>query len=140
MEQRLCGTCTKCCEGYLTGEALGHTFYPGKPCHFVVIGSGCSIYEKRPQEPCVSYKCLWVSNDELPEWMKPNEINVIIDKRITNGIEHIKVTEAGGALSTKVLSWLVQYVIKNNLNLSWEVDGEVHWIGSPEFNWAMMLN
>jgi len=122
------------------GEVLGHKFYPGKPCYFIEIGKGCSIYEERPQEPCVSYKCLWVSNEDLPEWMKPNEINTIIDVRFINGIEYLEVTEAGSALSTKVLSWLVQYSIKNNLNLFWEVDGERNWIGSPEFNWAMLLN
>ena len=139
MEKRSCGSCTKCCEGYLLGEALGHAFYPGKPCHFIAIGKGCTVYDERPQEPCVSYRCLWISNDELPEWMKPNKINVIIDKRTLDGIEYLKVTEAGNALSTKVLSWLVQYALKTNLNLSWEVDGERYWIGNPEFNWAMML-
>ena len=65
MSKRSCGSCTKCCEGWLSGEALGHKFYPGKPCHFIAIGKGCSVYAKRPQEPCVSYKCGWISNEAV---------------------------------------------------------------------------
>ena len=114
--KRTCGTCTKCCEGYLSGEAFGHTFYPGKPCHFIAIGKGCSIYDKRPQDPCVSYKCGWLTNSEIPEWMKPNEIDAIIDMRQIKEFEYINLREAGNPMQAKVLNWLFQYILKNGLN------------------------
>lgn len=137
MSKRSCGSCTKCCEGWLSGEALGHKFYPGKPCHFIAIGKGCSVYAKRPQEPCVSYKCGWISNEDIPEWMKPSDINAIVDFRTINDIQYLKVTEAGSILDSKVLSWLIQYALTKQLNFVWMVNGNESWFGSPEFNQEM---
>lgn len=133
MLKRECGTCTKCCEGYLTGEALGKTFYPGKPCHFVVIGKGCSIYAKRPKEPCVSYKCQWLINEDIPLWMKPSDIDAIIDVRKLNGVPFLNVKETGAPMQAKVLSWVFQYILEKGLNAIWEVNGGLNWAGSPEF-------
>lgn len=137
MSKRSCGSCTKCCEGWLSGEALGHKFYPGKPCHFIAIGKGCSVYAKRPQEPCVFYKCGWISNEDIPEWMKPSDINAIVDFRTINDIEYLKVTEAGSVLDSKVLSWLIQYALTKQLNFVWMINGNESWFGSPEFNQEM---
>lgn len=136
--KRECGTCTKCCEGWLTGEALGYKFYQGKPCHFVAIGKGCAVYAKRPKDPCVSYKCAWLTNDAIPEWMKPSEINTIIDERIEEGIKYLSVNEAGSKLDSAVLTWIIEYALANQLNLLWTVNGGEHWIGSPEFNKFMI--
>lgn len=137
MEKRTCGSCTKCCEGWLFGEALGHKFYKGKPCHFVAIGKGCTIYEKRPKDPCVSYKCGWLTNLDIPEWLKPETSNVIIDTREIEGHSYIKLAEAGSIVSARVLNWFIQYVIKNNINAVWELEGGLNWVGSPEFNEIM---
>ncbi len=45
LKQRSCSDCTKCCEGSLSGEVFGKTFYSGKPCHFVKLNEGCSVYK-----------------------------------------------------------------------------------------------
>lgn len=134
---RQCGDCTKCCEGFLSGEAKGKTFYPSKPCHFVTIGKGCTIYKDRPKDPCVSYRCAWLTDENLPEWFKPNEINAIIDVRKIKDIPYINVVEAGETLRANVLSWLIQYAMNNNLNLRWMVSGGAYWIGNKEFLDAM---
>lgn len=136
--KRECGTCTKCCEGWLVGEALGYKFYAGKPCHFVAIGKGCSVYAKRPKDPCVSFKCEWLTNENIPEWMKPSEINAIITQKVKNDIEYISLVEAGSILSSCVLTWVIEYALSKNLNLVWFVEGGFHWFGSPEFNQLMM--
>lgn len=136
--KRECGTCTKCCEGWLVGEALGYKFYQGKPCHFISIGKGCSVYAKRPKDPCVTYKCTWLINENIPEWMKPSEINAIIDERINDGIKYLSVSEAGSKLDSSVLTWIIEYALANQINLLWKVNNGSHWIGSPEFN-SMML-
>lgn len=134
MGKRECGSCTKCCEGHLTGAALGHAFYKGKPCHFIAIGKGCTVYAKRPKDPCMSYKCAWLTNEDIPEWMKPDQVNAIIDEREINGIHWIDVKEAGSVLQSKILTWFIQYALENNKNLHWTIEGGNYWIGSPEFN------
>jgi len=133
VSNRKCGNCTKCCEGHLSGEALGHSFYKGKPCHFIAIGKGCTVYEKRPKDPCATYKCGWLYNPDIPEWFKPNEINAIVNMRVINGIEYLSLKEAGQTLRSDVLSWVIQYGLNNKLNIYWEVNGGANYLGSPEF-------
>ena len=137
MDKRSCGTCTKCCEGWLSGEALGHKFFPGKPCHFISIGKGCSVYPTRPKDPCVSYKCAWLTNLDIPEWMKPSEIHSIIDIHELDGHSYISIKEAGSPMQARVLSWFFQYILKKGLNAIWEVDGGFNWAGSKDFNKIM---
>ena len=137
MEKRQCGSCTKCCEGYLSGEAQGKSFYPGKPCHFIAIGKGCSIYAKRPIDPCVTYKCQWLTNSEIPEWMKPSDIDAIIDMRDIEGISYINLVEAGNPMQARVLNWLFKYILENGLNACWQINGGLNWVGNPEFNALM---
>lgn len=130
---RECGTCTKCCEGYLSGNIKGKSFYSGKPCHFVALGKGCSIYEERPKEPCISYKCSWLVDENIPEWFKPNEINAIVDVRKIQNISYLNVVEAGEKLRPEVLSWLILYALNNKLNFQWTIDNGSNYIGSSEF-------
>jgi len=137
MDKRSCGSCTKCCEGYLTGEAKGKSFYPGKPCHFIAIGKGCTIYAERPINPCVTYKCGWLTNMEIPEWMKPNEVDAILDLRELEGHQYLKLTEAGSIMRAKVLSWFLQYALNIGANAVWEVEGGLNWVGTAEFNAIM---
>lgn len=139
---RQCGDCTKCCEGYLTGAAYNKAFFPGRPCHFVTIGKGCTIYARRPKDPCVSYTCQWIANSDIPEWMKPDEINAIFTKRKfeDSDIEFIDLVEAGETLRAGVLSWFIMYAMEKGLNARWQVDGGQHWIGSKEFLDAMNKN
>jgi hypothetical protein len=137
MSKRSCGDCTKCCEGWLQGEALGKKFSLGKPCHFIAVGKGCTVYNQRPKDPCVAYRCGWLSNTDFPEWMKPNEVNALVEFRIINDVEYLKVTETGEVLSSKVLTWLIQYAITNQLNFLWQVEGGFNWMGSTQFHLLM---
>lgn len=131
---RSCEGCTKCCEGFLSGEAESKKFYPGQPCHFVQIGKGCAIYAKRPKDPCVNYVCLWRKSDDVPAWMKPSEIDAIADERKTaNGIGYVSLHEAGSPLDSGVLSWWIEWALQNGANLLWEVRSGRHYLGSTEF-------
>ena len=133
--KRQCDSCTKCCEGYLSGEGNGKTFYPGKPCHFLTISKGCTIYANRPKDPCVSYSCEWLTNIELPEWLKPEIAKVIITKRTIaeKNLVYWDVIEAGEKMQANVLSWLILYSLNNKINLRWVIDGGVNWIGEKSF-------
>lgn len=130
--KRICGNCTKCCEGWLEGTIYGKKMYPGKPCHFKK-DNGCSIYENRPDEPCKNFNCEWLTEKEIPEWMKPEYSNVILSGKQKNGISFVLATEAGGDMRVEVLNWLLNFMIDKKVNLMYQVKGGWNWIGSPEF-------
>ena len=75
--ERNCDGCTVCCDGWLAGKANEHYFYPGQKCYHV-SDNGCTIYEDRPEIPCKTFKCGWLLDKEIPEWMKPSNIQAII--------------------------------------------------------------
>ena len=131
MKPRSCDGCTKCCEGWLSGDAHGHPFYPGRPCFF--LAKTCTIYDTRPENPCRSFKCSWLDSEIFPAWMRPDLVNAIIVRRNTNNIIYYEVTEAGSVLDSKTLSWLVQWALNNNENLLYKIDGGPNKIGSKEF-------
>ena len=130
MNFRPCGDCTICCSGALVGEANGHQFGQGKKCHYLVQEK-CTIYNDRP-ETCRKYFCAW-SQGIFPEWMKPDLVNVIINRSTQNGIKYYVLVEAGSLLDVKVLSWMIQWALNNNQNLMYYIDGGLNRIGSKEF-------
>jgi hypothetical protein len=69
--------------------------------------------------------------------MKPDKVNAIIDMRIVKGIPYIHVLEAGAVLSSKVLSWVIQYALANSMNVCWEVERGKNLLGTQEFIQAM---
>jgi hypothetical protein len=77
---------------------------------------------------------------DIPEWMKPNEVNAIIDIRDIDGIPYLSLKEAGSILRSDVLTWVIQYGLNNNFNIYWQVDGSSNYIGSSEFVTAMKKN
>jgi len=133
IRERSCGTCTKCCDGYLSGEVHGIPMFPGKPCHFVDMDSGCSIYEDRPEHPCKSFKCQWLADPNFPEWVKPNLVNAIFVNYSIGEHQYFSLIEAGGILETAILSWAVSYMSLNKFNFTWSYNGGVSAIGSDEF-------
>jgi len=132
---RSCGTCTKCCEGWLSGDIRGHKMYPGKPCFFVEIGKGCKDYENRPKNPCREFECLWLKNLDVPEEFSPEKTGVIITWQTTEeGIEYLLLTRAPSSPSAEMLSWAAVAAVVNRLNLSWQIGEKTYWFGNPEFS------
>jgi len=80
---RNCNGCTACCDGWLAGKVNEHYFYPGKKCYYVTE-NGCSIYDDRPENPCKNFRCGWIIDKEVPEWMKPSTIQAMIIFEQTN--------------------------------------------------------
>lgn len=131
---RNCDGCTKCCEGWLSGQAHGKPFSPGNPCFFVSIGKGCSIYSKRPEEPCKTYKCGWISDpDNIPEWMKPSEINAIVDVMKGPRGNYYRIVEAGAPLSSNVLSYMVKKAAEKKVPIEWKVGETSYHLGPHDF-------
>lgn len=125
--KRTCDSCSKCCEGHLHGTAYKHSFYQGKPC-FYLSDKGCSVYANRPEDPCVKFKCLWLSSDILPMWMRPDLSNVIVLERQFSDGPWLEVTEAGKKLDSSVLSWILIWASSNKVNVRYMIDGGWHWI------------
>ena len=142
---RSCENCTKCCEGFLAADIRGN--YMGmqkdktiKPCVFVELGKGCGEYEKRPVDPCRTFKCDWLTNPDMPESFKPSRAKSIFITRKVKGVEYMKLIEAGGKLDSEVLSWAISYALVNNLNFAWSVLDNIFWVGDEEFNKIMDEN
>jgi len=116
MSQRECGSCTACCEGWLTSEKM--KLKPGSPCEHCTE-SGCGIYESRPVNPCVAFKCAWLTDDrDLPEEMQPNLCGAIVmlDRR-WKGIKVISAVPTGEAIPVETLAWLRKFALKKGTPL-----------------------
>jgi len=133
-KQRACGECTRCCEGWLRASIKGRKVYPGHGCYF--LGKNCTIYEDRPLNPCQTYSCEWLKNEQFdfPEWMRPDLANVIVTERIREGISYLEVRETGREISAMVLNWLVQETLRLQKNLLYRLSGKIYKIGSNEFH------
>jgi hypothetical protein len=102
-----CFPCTACCEGWLSADINGHKMKPGTPC-IHATKQGCGIYEKRPENPCVTFNCGWLQEQHnMPEHMKPSECGAIVlfdrkwhDKKV------IRAVPTGNKIPADTLEWL----------------------------------
>jgi len=131
---RNCNGCTMCCQGWLWGEAHGKQFWSGRPCHFVAE-KGCTIYENRPEVPCVSFRCSWLDEPNIfPEWTKPNLSKILATKQKTkNGISFYKIIECGEKIDSTVLNYLILYSLQNSVNMNIQVGGGWANYGTQEY-------
>ena len=127
--KRECGTCTKCCEGWLSANIRGHEMYPGKPCFFVEQGVGCKDYENRPTNPCKAFSCFWKEILEMPERFKPENSGVIVQYQHDSFV----IQKAPEEPTAELISWMVTYARANNENIIWYLNNGVYWLGSDEF-------
>jgi hypothetical protein len=132
MPEHSCGSCTACCEGWLSGEAHGVAFFRGRPCNFVT-DTGCSIYAERPEDPCKTFSCEWLNTKTMPMWMRPDKAKVILIRRQIDGTEYVVMREAGEKVDSAVLSWVLQAYIANGTNVAYEVNGGMNYFGTREF-------
>jgi hypothetical protein len=132
LPEHSCGECTACCDGWLHGSAHGIQFYRGRKCSFV-SDVGCSIYDERPDNPCKSFACDWLLNKMMPLWMRPDKSKVILVNREINNIKYIEMMEAGQKVDSSILSWVLQTYLHNNVNILYQVDGGINYLGSQEF-------
>jgi len=71
---RSCGTCTMCCKVYAIRELNKPA---GQWCVHAQRGSGCTIYDKRP-DTCRLFHCMWLVDATLgPEW-KPEKAHFVV--------------------------------------------------------------
>ena len=118
MKERQCFPCTACCDGWLTAEINGVKIGPGNPCAHST-GRGCAIYEKRPENPCKSFKCAWlVDEEQLPEHMKPVECGaIILFDRKYQGNKIISAVPVGSSIPADTLEWLMAFAREHTVPL-----------------------
>ena len=130
---RTCGTCTKCCDGWLTVNVRGHVAKNGNPCKF--RGNGCcQIYAERPSV-CREFECGWLTDTEevFEDWMKPEIVDFILVFSRVGKLEWYRLVETGKSIDTLMLSYIVQKVINKQINLEYWINDTQFLIGTDEF-------
>jgi uncharacterized cysteine cluster protein YcgN (CxxCxxCC family) len=133
---RNCDGCVACCNGTLSAMIGDHEVYRGSPCpHISCEKLNCSIYNDRP-EVCKQFRCLWLIQDDIPEWMKPSNSGILLIYRPTpdptadKGLLHAHVVEGSKATAAIVMS-VVYYAYRNDWTLKFIFDGR-----QPEFSYV----
>lgn len=132
--------CFACCQGWLTGEVLGHQLRPGHPCPHA-SEKGCGVYERRPEVPCRSFVCSWlVENSPLPDWMRPDLSGVIVLLSLPwEGEKVISAVPVGQAIPERSLAWLKDYAQKHARPLIFyerTVDSDGQYLGLKRFGFG----
>lgn len=83
-KDRACGDCTLCCK-LVPVKAIQ------KPrdewCPHCDKKAGCTIYAERPEE-CMLWSCIWLSDANQPEALKPRRTHCVFDRLI----DHVRIS------------------------------------------------
>lgn len=89
---KTCDGCVACCNGTFVLSVHGEEVGRKSPCSRICPEKrGCSDYENRPSV-CSEFKCLWLTQDELPEWLKPSNCGMLL-RRLNGYLEIHSVNE-----------------------------------------------
>jgi len=114
---RECGGCTACCEGWLGSKIVG--MRPGVPCRHQ-SQSGCSIYDERPHNPCVTFRCVWLQDSTgLDDSMRPDKCGAIIRESTWKNWSKLAIVPAGVKIPDATLERIRQYADQRGLPYSW---------------------
>jgi hypothetical protein len=134
---RECGTCTACCDGWVAGTIEGHEMKPGTPCHFRGHGC-CTIYERRPQDPCRNFICGWLQpGSEFPDDYRPDRLGVMIIPVKWRGNDAYILRHAGRDPDEKMLEWMRAFSLRTQRPFFYEQGGERFGFGPPDFQREM---
>ena len=115
---RTCGNCTACCEGWLHDESL--EMEAGKPCQHCT-SRGCAIYDNRPEEPCRTFRCEWLKNEEsFDDEMRPDRCGaILISDRPFKQWDVIRVIPVGVSVPKPTLSTVMKHAAESEKPLIW---------------------
>ncbi len=74
LDSRPCGDCVACCE--VLNIAEPDMVKPAGQMCMHCTGSGCGIYDSRPQV-CRSWDCVWRRIDSMPPQTRPDQMGVV---------------------------------------------------------------
>lgn len=121
-----CGSCTKCCEGFLNGNIFGNIFGKGKPCVFLDFkNNNCSIHDIAPKDPCGNYKCMWLKYEDVPLWLKPNSSNVLVSVETYKDKDFFVLNSFSQDYSARYLSYVIRYADEKDIPLMYEISPDM---------------
>ncbi len=132
---RNCGGCVACCDGTLRIRVFEHEVHPGRPCPFC-MGQGCSIYGRRPTDPCQQFICGWLApTSPLPEWMRPDRAGlVLLPARLAwRGLRVDVAVPTGRGPRPKALKWLQEFSRQRQRPLIYRLGEDWYAFGPVEF-------
>jgi hypothetical protein len=132
---RNCGSCVACCDGSLRIKVFEHEVHPGKPCRFC-SDHGCTIYERRPQDPCQLFVCGWLApTSPLPEWMRPDKVGLLLlpAKLAWRGLSVDVAVPTGAGPAEPALAWLKEFSQRRQRPLLYQAGEDWYAVGPPEF-------
>ena len=136
---RKCGECVTCCGGWVAGNMLGHEVKPGSPCPFV-RAEGCSVYERRPTDPCKNFVCGWLLPDSpLPDEFRPDKLGVIFIRIAWRGRPAWILVSAGCDPDEPLLEWMRRYSMSTGAPFFYAQAGEKLGFGPVEFQQEMLM-
>ena len=134
---RQCGSCTKCCDGWVEGDIRGHRMHAGQACHFLEAGA-CSIYAERPESPCRSFVCAWLQlGSALPDHFRPDRIGVIAVGTRWRQAPALILVSAGNDPDEATLDWMRQHAQHTRTPFFYAQQGQRFGYGPPEFQQEM---
>lgn len=132
-QKKSCGSCTKCCEGWLLFTVNSIQIHPNKPCYMLKKGVGCTDYENRPEKPCKSFKCAWLMIDDMPEEFKPDRCGVIMNYNFNGQYGWFVLTRSPNNPTAEFLQWAIKYANDKKQNIVWSIDSKTFWLGTNDF-------
>lgn len=99
-----------CCKVYRIDELVKPA---GKWCANCEVGSGCRIYEARPDQ-CRAFECIWLTDPDMPVNWKPETAKVVFSVFPQNGFIYGQVDPASP------MAWRKQPILS----------GLMHWSGN----------
>ena len=129
---RSCGTCDMCCNGtFSLPEINGHRPEPTKPCYFLNVVSKCTIYEDRPN-PCKSYQCLWLADESIPDFMKPENMGGILDIGKFKEYTYLQLNTNNVSYSDESMEFSKSEADKRKMNLIIQANGVYSYYGDRQ--------
>lgn len=137
--RRSCGDCIACCDGSLRIQVFEHEVRPGRPCPFC-SGHGCTIYERRPRDPCQQFVCGWLApTSPLPEWMRPDKAGLVLlpASFAWRGLRVDVAVPTGTGPRPKALRWLQDFSRRRQRPLLYQLGEDWYAFGPQEFQLEM---
>lgn len=87
MTGRECGSCTMCCKLF-TIPAVPKS--AGVWCQHCIPGTGCRIYEQRPDQ-CRDFLCEWLTDKRMPDHWYPGRCKMVVSIQPATGFLYVQV-------------------------------------------------
>lgn len=116
MKPRNCQPCTACCEGWLASKNIDMTI--GHPCKHCSNG-GCDIYDKRPVDPCRTFRCAWVEEGSaLCKTLRPDRCGaILLNNRKFKQWDVLIATPTGWKIPDRTLQEIMDFAFQQNMPL-----------------------